>query len=135
MPAEDHYHPLVVRMLIKDGWKIVTEQYKLIVGERRLWIDIQVAKSEQSLAILVEVKGFENSSSAVSELGDATGQYVLYQVGLAANKLSFTLYLAVPEFAYQGILSEELGKQVLQRIGMNLLVFDPDQEVITRWIP
>jgi|SRR5579871_12489 len=135
MPARDHYHALVVELLNREGWSIVTEQYKVIVGERRLWIDIQATKAELSQAILVEVKGLENSSSAVTELGDATGQYVLYQVGVAANKLPFTLYLAVPEFAYQGILSEELGQQVLQRIGMNLLVFDPDQEVITRWIP
>lgn len=135
MPAEDHYHPLVVRLLIKDGWKIVTEQYKLIAGERRLWIDIQAAKAEQSLMILVEVKGFEKSPSAVTELAEAAGQYLVYQVALALNNLSFPLYLAVPEAAYQGILSEELGKQIRQQIGLKLLVFDPDQEVITRWIP
>ncbi len=135
MPAEDRYHPLVVRLLIKDGWRIVTEQYKLIVGDRRLWIDIQASKAEQSLMILVEIKGFETSPSAVSELGDAAGQYLLYQIALEAHGFSLPLYLAVPEAAYQGILSEELGKRMIARIGLKLLVFDPDQEVITRWIP
>jgi Holliday junction resolvase-like predicted endonuclease len=69
MPAKDRYHLTVVRALIKAGWNIVEEQYKLMVGERRLWIDIQAAKAEQTQIILVEVKGLENSLSAVADLG------------------------------------------------------------------
>lgn len=106
-----------------------------MVGERRLWIDLQATKAEQNLTILVEVKDLENSASLVAALGDTVGQYLLYQVALSANNLEFPLYLAVPESTYQGILSEELGQRITQHIALKLLVFDPSQEVITRWIP
>lgn len=135
MPAKDRFHPSVVRALTKDGWQISEEQYKLIIGERRLWIDLQVSKPEQNLTILIEIKDLENSASAVAALGDTVGQYLLYQVALLANDLAFPLYLAVPESAYQGILSEELGQRVIRHFDLKLLAFDPYREVITRWMP
>jgi len=118
---------------MKDGWTILREQYKLPVGQRRLWIDVHAAKDTQ--VILVEIKGLESSPSSVQELADALGQYVMYQVALAANEISIPLYLAVPEAAYQGILSEELGRLVLQHSKIKLVVFDSEHEVIIRWIP
>lgn len=42
--------------------------------------------------------------------------------------------MAVPEAAYPGILSEEIGKQTLKHNNVRLLVFDPDREEIVRWI-
>jgi len=133
LPFKDTYHDALIHALVKDGWTILREQYKLPVGTRRLWIDVHAAKAEQ--IILVEIKGFETSPSSVEELADALGQYVMYQVGLAANKITVPLYLAVPEAAYEGILSEELGRLIRQHSDMKLLVFDPNREVITKWNP
>ncbi len=49
----------MVRALVKAGWTIVKEQVAIVLSKRRLWIDIRAAKETENLAILVEVKGFE----------------------------------------------------------------------------
>lgn len=135
MPAKDHYHDAVKRALIKDGWNIIEEQVKLNCGVRRLWIDLLAGKADQNLVVLIEVKGFENSPSAVEELANAVGQYIIYQAALAVKNQVIPLFLAVPNTAFFGILSEVLGQQVRAQIGMRLLVFDPVEEEIIEWLP
>ena len=44
------------------------------------------------------------------------------------------LHMVVPIDAYFGILSEEIGLQVIQREAIRLIVFDLVQEVVTQWI-
>ena len=63
MPAKDRYHDVVIRALAKVGWHVTAEQVAIVTAERRLWIDLQVAKASERLVILIEVKGFENMSS------------------------------------------------------------------------
>jgi hypothetical protein len=57
------------------------------VEDRRLWIDIRAAKETERLAILVEAKGFENMSSPVEYLAQATGKYTLYRAALDYSRL------------------------------------------------
>jgi hypothetical protein len=44
------------------------------------------------------------------------------------------LYLAITEDTYEGIFSEPMGQIVLADGKMNLMVFNPSQEVIVKWI-
>ena len=81
------------------------------------------------------MKGFENSPSLVDELSDAVGQYAVYSVALATKQLAVPLYLAVPTAAYDGIWSEELGQRIIDRLGIKLLVFDPAEKDVLRWLP
>ena len=134
MPAKDHYHDIVVNALRKAGWTQITEQVAIIVADRRLWIDIRAAKEAEQFAILIEVKGFENMPSPVEYLAQATGKYALYRAALDYLQINLPLYMAVPDAAYRGILSEEIGKQTLRRAGVRLLVFDPEREEIMAWI-
>ncbi len=73
MPAKGRYHDTVKRTLTNSRWMIIDEQVKIEIGRRRLWIDVQARRAEQDLAILVEIKGFENSPSSVEELSQALG--------------------------------------------------------------
>jgi hypothetical protein len=134
LPAKDRYHDAVKHALIKLGWAIDQEQVRFKVGIRNLWIDIQASKSEQ-LVILVEVKGFENSPSSVEELSDAIGQYMVYTFALTSKRIPSQLYLAVPNAAYEGIWTEEIGQGLIESVGIKLLVFDPIAEEIIRWLP
>jgi hypothetical protein len=134
MPAKDRYHADVVRALIKDGWTITDEQVAVILGERRLWIDIEAVKASQRLAILVEVKGFEHMPSPVDVSADAVGRYVLYRAALDYGEVDTPLFLAVPTAAYEGILNEDIGRQAIAKAGMNLIIFDPLKEEISLWI-
>jgi hypothetical protein len=135
LPAKDRYHDTVVRALIKEGWTITNEQYTIFVEERVLWIDIRAVKQAQDLVILVEVKGFENMPSAVNYLADAIGKYVLYRASLKYLRDQAPLYLAVPQAAYAGILSEKIGQQLIQEENVWLMIFNPETEEIVQWIP
>lgn len=44
------------------------------------------------------------------------------------------LYMAVPEAAYHGILSEAVGQQALKYNQVRLIVFDPNREEIIKWV-
>lgn len=134
MPAKDRYHNTVVRALIKAGWDITDEQVAVILGDRRLWIDIEAVNVTDHLTILVEVKGFEHMPSPVDYLAEAVGKYVIYRAALEYGEVAAPLFMAVPRAAYDGILSEDIGQQIIARTGINLLVFDPNREEIVAWI-
>lgn len=123
------------RALIKDGWTIEAEQYRLTVPYRRLWIDIQATKRDSLLAIVVEVKGFESQGSLVDAFSDALGQYILYRTLLEIKEADLPLYLAVPEAAYESILSEPFAQETIRRNGVKMILFSPEREEITQWIP
>lgn len=134
MPAKDRYHDTVIRALVKDDWIVTDEQVAVILGERRLWIDIEAIRASERLAILVEVKGFERMSSPVDYLAEAVGKYVLYRAALDYGNVTAPLFMAVPIAAYDGNLSEDIGRQAIAHANINLIVFDPVEEEIVRWI-
>ncbi len=134
MPARDRYQDAVINALRKAGWNRIDEQIAIIIENRRLWIDIRAGNETNQLVVLIEVKGFENRPSPIEYLAQAVGQYTLYQAALEYLQIDLPLYLAVPEAAYRGILSEEIGKQTLKHNRVRLLVFNPEQEEILAWI-
>jgi hypothetical protein len=135
VPAKDLHHDSVVRALIKGGWRIISEQVAIILGERRLWIDIEAANTSDHRVILVEVKSFENMPSPVEHWAIAVGKYCLYRAALEYGAVEAPLFMAIPVAAYRGIVGEDIGRQVTAREGISLLVFDPQREEIIEWIP
>lgn len=134
MPAKDKYHEAVVNTLRKAGWTTIHEQVMIILEERRLWIDLQIARPDHAGAVLIEIKGFENMPSPIEYLAHAIGKYRLYLSVLNYLEINHPLYMAVPEAAYHGILSEAVGQQTLKQNAVKLLVFDPESEEIVAWI-
>lgn len=135
MPAKDNYHDVVIRALVKDGWTITSQQVKIIVEDRNLFIDIEATKPSENRIILVEVKELELVSSPIEALAAAVGKYFLYRTALNDSGLDTPLYLAVSDRSYDGILSEKIGQLSLVQGKISVLVFDPSREEITRWIP
>ncbi|MBX3085305.1 MAG: fatty-acid synthase [Anaerolineae bacterium] len=135
MPVKDRYHDAVKHAFIKDGWTINDEQFSLTVDQRNLWIDLQVSKAEPSIVILVEVKELAEVDSAIEALANALGKIDLYRLALANASLSLPLYLAVSKESYAGILSEKIGQLAIESAQIPLIVFDPEQEEILKWIP
>ena len=134
MPTIDRHHGALKRALVKAGWQIDGEQIEIVIGTRHLWLDIRAVKLEERLVILIEVKGFENMPSPVAYLETAAGQYLLYRSMLDYLHIDTPLYLAVPEAAYNGFLSETLAQELLKRLDAKLIVFDPEREEVTQWI-
>jgi predicted RecB family endonuclease len=98
MPAKDIYHDAVRFALVKDGWKILAEDYSLEYGGDRVYVDLAaekaIAAEKQGRKILVEVKSFIGRSF-VNDLEQAVGQYVIYRDILVETELDFELYLAI----------------------------------------
>lgn len=137
MPAKDDHHDIVVRCLIKAGWTILKEQEYLSIGtspetHHRLYIDIK-AQLSQGLIVLIEVKSLDRSP--VHQLMELLGQYLVYRAALDYLAINTSLYVAVPQAAYQNIIQHVLGQQIMNQYSIPLVIYDPVQEVIREWIP
>jgi hypothetical protein len=137
MPKKDTYHQVVRNALIKDGWTITHDPFILSVGTREAYIDLgaerAIAAEKEGRKIAVEVKSFVGHS-AVYDLEQAIGQYSLYHSLLIRKEPERGLYLAITEDTYEGIFSEPMGQIVLADKLLNLVIVNPFQEVIVKWI-
>ncbi|MDX2078411.1 MAG: element excision factor XisH family protein [bacterium] len=138
MPNKDINHDMVVRALIKAGWKILDEQHYLSIGtsaldRRRLFIDIKAQHQTRQIVVLVEVKNMLNSM--VHELMEMIGQYVVYRAALDYLDDKTPLYIAMPEHAYKEIILHPLGQQSVEATQIQIMVYNHQKEEIIGWIP
>lgn len=137
MSARDIFHACVKAALQKDGWTITHDPLSLRIGKKDLFIDLGaeqlLAAEKEQRKIAVEIKSFV-SASEIRDLETALGQYVLYQNVLSTIEPDRALYLAVREAVFVDLFQEEVGKLLLERQILKLLTFDPEKEVLTRWI-
>jgi hypothetical protein len=139
MPARDIYHEAVKAALVNDGWTVTDEHYVLRIGKRRVFIDIAaeenlIAAEQAGRKIAVEVKSFVGAS-AIEDLRDAIGQYVLYRSVLRRKDPDRAPYLAVDMATERGLLAEELSQALIDDETVNLLVVDVTRERIVAWKP
>ena len=138
MPARDIYHDSVKSALIKDGWVITHDPLRLTWGLKDMYIDLgaeQVLAAEKAgRRIAVEVKSFVGPSQ-MDELEKAMGQYLVYHDVLAEIEPERAVYLAVHEEVFSDLWDEPIGQLLLKNQRVRLVVFDPKEEVIVRWLP
>ncbi len=137
MPAKDIYHNQVKNALIKDHWTITDDPLILSIGKKDLFVDLGaeklIAAEKENIKIAVEIKSFIGNSQ-VNDLENALGQYILYSQVLLEKQDSRVLYLAIKNSAYQEIFEEPIGKILLKRKVINLIVFNEKKEEILQWI-
>ena len=138
MPSRDIFHAAVRQALITEGWTITHDPLFVPFGGVDLYIDLGAEKligaQRAGLEIAVEVKGFL-SPSPVSDFHEALGQFMNYRVALAATHPTRVLYLAVPTDVYATFFAFPFTQAVVQEYQLRLVIYDPQQEVITQWIP
>ncbi len=139
MPARDIYHDTVRNALIKDGWTITHDPYRLKLARgKNLYVDLgaeRLIAAERGIEkIAIEVKSFR-SESEMKDLEDALGQFVLYERLLTRYDPERKLYLAVPDEVRQSVFEEEAGIVLIEDEVIRLFTFNPIQEVIVKWIP
>jgi hypothetical protein len=138
MSAKDLYHTAVIHALVKDGWVITHDPYTLSFGKKNVFIDIGaervLAAERNEEKIAVEVKSFQGPSD-LRDLEMALGQYVLYRSLLVRVEPERSLFLAVPHLVYFNTLDEPIARPVIEDAVIKLLLFDPVEERIVRWIP
>lgn len=137
MPAKDIYHDTVRNALVKDGWTITDDPYRLVWGERDFYVDLGaervVAAEKGGKRIAVEVKSFL-ASSQMHDLELALGQFLLYRSILEEQDPDRVLFLAIPNEPAE-ILDEPVGQLLIAKHLIQALVFNPQSEEILRWIP
>jgi hypothetical protein len=138
MPAKDLYHDIVVEALIADGWTITDDPYRLRYGDRKLYVDLgaertTIAAEKQGEKIAVEIKSFLGQSG-IDDLEDAVGQYNIYRVVLQEIEPDRTLFLAIPERAFDEVFDDKFGRLIIRGQRLLLIVFDEEKGGIVRWI-
>jgi hypothetical protein len=136
MPAKDLFHDVVKRALQKDGWTITDDPLFLRFGGLEMYIDLGAerifAAERDNEKIAVEVKSFVAPSTAI-EFSTALGQFLKYQLALEAVEADRLLYLAIPMDTYRDFFTLELPRLLVERYRVHLIVYDPEEEVITQW--
>lgn len=86
MPAKNLYHDAVVAALVADGWTITDDPHGLVIGRRRLFVDLAgdraaLAAEKDKERIAVEVQSFL-SKSDIDDFHRAVGQFIVYRAVL-----------------------------------------------------
>ena len=135
MPQRDIYHDAVKNALIKDGWTITHDPYRLPLDEGNVFVDLgaeTLAAEQAGRKIAVEIKSFLGKSP-VADLEQALGQYILYRTLLLEHEPGRDVFLALPQEAWSGVLSRSQMRGVLAANGVKLLIFERVQEEIIEW--
>jgi hypothetical protein len=123
---------------VSDGWAITHDRLALRVGAKDMFIDLGaerfVGAEKAGRKIAVEIKSFLGASE-VRELELTLGQAVLYGDALARLDPDRTLYVAVRAQVFHDLFEEPIGQMVLANGRLRLIVFDPEQRKVIRWIP
>ncbi len=79
MPAKDVYHDNVKNALIKEGWIITADPYRIKYKDAELFADLAaekpIAAERNGCKIVVEIKSFL-SPSPMRDFEIALGQYI-----------------------------------------------------------
>ena len=138
MAAKDLYHKAVVEALEEDGWIIKRDPLAITFLNRTVFIDLGIEglsflaeRSDKKIAI--EIKSFL-SYSPIKDLQEAIGQYIMYELILKETQVDCQLWLAVPLTVYNEFFQEEFTLFVLDKIPINLVIFDQTSATIVKWI-
>jgi hypothetical protein len=135
--ARDIFHDAVRHALVKDGWTITDDPFRLSVEGVNLQIDLGaerlIAATKEDERIAVEVKSFIGNSD-LSEFHTALGQYLNYRIALSSQAPDRKLYLAIPEDTFNSFFQLAFPRSVLEQFDLSILIYDSQQEILTQWI-
>jgi hypothetical protein len=135
--AKDIFHNAVKKALQKDGWNVNKDPLTLKLSDKYYFVDLGaerlIAATRGENLIAVEVKSFLGDSDTY-EFHTALGQFLTYKTLLSHLEPERVLYLAVPLDTYSTFFQEPLTQQIVAQYQVALLVYNPAQEVITKWL-
>jgi XisH protein len=134
--ARDAFHGAVRRALEREEWVVTHDPLGFTFGRITLMLDLSAERLiavERGLErIAIEVKSF-TGLSPVSEFHTAIGQYRNYLLALELRDPTRKLYLAVPESVFETFFQNDFVRYSLQRNEVNVVVYNPETEVIQSW--
>jgi hypothetical protein len=137
MPARDLYHAPVKNALLRDGWTVTHDPYRLSWAETDMYVDLGaerlLAAQKDTRKIAVEIKSFIGPSPT-ADLEQAMGQFTVYRTVLAKTDPDRVLYLAVRKKTLRDVFEKPLGKLLLESHLVRVIGVDTQEGVIVRWI-
>jgi hypothetical protein len=135
--AKDIIHTPVRKALEKAQWTITDDLYTMVYAEFIMYADLaaerMIAAERGTEKIAVEIKSFIGRS-AVQDVKEALGPYVMYLTYLAELEPERKLYLAISMKAYHDIFSLEAVQLLVKRFTIPLIVVDIERQEIVVWI-
>ncbi len=137
MAQLDKIHAAVKNALVKDGWTITADPYRIDFAEYRLYADLSaerpIAAIRENEKIVVEIKSFLNRSS-ISDFETALGQYTIYKRLLSKLEPETKLFLAISEATYSDFFVLEATQFIIEAEKVSLFTVNLENEEIERWI-
>ena len=137
MSRRDDLHFPLRRTLEKNGCIITSDPLILVLGQTLLKADLGAEKlftaEKEGRKIAVEIKDFD-ASSVISDLQKTMGQLQLYQWALEKQEPDRQLFLAISQEIYIKHFQKPIFQLAIERNKINLIIYEPDQEVIIQWI-
>ncbi len=138
MPADDVIKPNVVNALVKDGWTITHDPYRIEVGTDNLYVDVAAERTlvgaERGVErIAVEVKSFL-APSILREFQLALGQFLLYRSAMKRTDRDRKLIVAVSDTVYANLTARPVVGLVLHDQDVPFVVVHLETEEVVRWI-
>ncbi len=137
MPALDLYHDAVKSALIKEGWKIVADPFRIQYKDINLYADLAaerpIAAEREGQKIVVEIKRFVGRSQ-MADFHNAVGQYTVYRSLLNKTAPDYKIYLAIDDITHQNFFTREGISFLVNASQISLLVVNVEQQEIVQWI-
>ena len=137
MPAKDTYHDAVKNALIKEGWTITADPYRIKYKDAELFADLAaekpIAAERSGHKIVVEIKSFL-SPSPMRDFEVALGQYILYRDLIKLTEPEYKIYLAIKDGIYVNFFKRDSIKEITKINQLLLIVVDMEQVEILQWI-
>ena len=138
MPAKDIFHDTVKNALIKDGWVILRENFRIEVDDEGLAMFIDLAAEEligakkNGRTIAIEVKSFQGESK-LYQFHAALGQFLNLRSAIRDIWPDWIVYLAVDRDIYSNFFSLKFIQNRIEEYDIKLIIFDVDKEEIVSW--
>lgn len=134
--AKDIIHEPVKTAIEKAGWKITNDQYTVQFAEFTMYADLAaervIAAQRGNDKIAIEIKSFVKRS-AVQDVRDALGQYLMYRAYLTKIEPDRKLYVATSTRAYRDIFSLKAVQFLVQQFVIAIIVVDIEQKEVVLW--
>jgi hypothetical protein len=136
MPARDLYHDAVKTALIKDGWDILADPYRIQYKDVDLYADLAaerpIAIEREGQKIVVEIKSFVGRS-LMTDFHLAVGQYNVYKMLLQETAPEYDLYLAIDDITYSNFFKREGIEFLVRSSQIKFFVVNIDEQEIVQW--